>query len=169
MIEGSEQEKQKNRILLSIFVVAIIGFIVLIFNRPPMKHSEVLKGISFPPSAKDLYKLSQVKLTLLRFLFSIKINILCTQSLCSCISTHFFKLLLFLDRSFFVFSHQLCLELSEDTFCACAVLALEPVFAISWVILWLNLWFWGNFLICLPNFTVWSMLTDKISYGTCFS
>jgi uncharacterized membrane protein YdjX (TVP38/TMEM64 family) len=38
----------------------VAGFIILLYNRPPFDHPEVFSQISFPPSAKDLYKLSQV-------------------------------------------------------------------------------------------------------------
>jgi hypothetical protein len=66
-IESTEEEKRKNRILLGIFVAGIIGFVILLCFRPPMKNAHVFNEASFPPSAKDLYKISQVDADLDRY------------------------------------------------------------------------------------------------------
>ena len=39
MLDHIDDEKKKNRILLSIFVIGVIGFVILVMNRPAMKHA----------------------------------------------------------------------------------------------------------------------------------
>ena len=57
---GNEEEyRKKNRILLVIFVVAVIGFLVLLYNRPTLADPHMFDDVSFPPTPKDLYNISQ--------------------------------------------------------------------------------------------------------------
>jgi hypothetical protein len=57
------EEKRKNRILLSIFLLAVVGFAVLIYFSPPFADPTIFYQASFPPSAHDLYRISQVSRT----------------------------------------------------------------------------------------------------------
>lgn len=51
---------KKNKILLGIFVTGVIGFLILLYNRPPLTDEHAFDNISFPPTPQDLYYLSQV-------------------------------------------------------------------------------------------------------------
>ena len=39
LLDHIDDEKKKNRILLMIFVAGVIGFVILVVNRPAMKHA----------------------------------------------------------------------------------------------------------------------------------
>lgn len=59
--EGSEADyRRKNKLLLAIFIVAVLGFILLMYNRPTLTDPHIFDEMSFPPSPQNLYDLSQV-------------------------------------------------------------------------------------------------------------
>lgn len=62
LIEDNASESRKNRILLTIFVVGVIGFVVLLYFRPPFTNADVFEQVTFPPTAHDLYRVSQVRI-----------------------------------------------------------------------------------------------------------
>lgn len=51
-IEPSHEETKKNRILLGIFVLGVIGFVILFIYGPNFKNPEIFKEIGFPPTAQ---------------------------------------------------------------------------------------------------------------------
>jgi hypothetical protein len=57
----SMEESRKNKMLLAIFIVAVIGFITLIYFRPQLSNPHVFDNMSFPPTPHDLYNLSKVR------------------------------------------------------------------------------------------------------------
>jgi hypothetical protein len=65
--DSRSEYSRKNRILLMIFAAGVVGFLVLIYNRPSSEE-HVFDGVSFPPTAQQLYKLSKVLLCLRRCL-----------------------------------------------------------------------------------------------------
>ncbi len=58
--KSTNDEGKKNKILLTIFLIGVAGFIILIFNRPHLTNPEVFDNISFPPTPHDLYNVSKV-------------------------------------------------------------------------------------------------------------
>jgi hypothetical protein len=117
LVGASEQEKRKNRILLSIFVAGIIGFVVLVYNRPAMNHAEVLEEISFPPTAQQLYKLSRVRLSLDRSYWSTRMSIRSTRQPCSSTSTRSCRPSPSLDPSSSASLRPRCSEHTRAIFC----------------------------------------------------
>ena len=115
LVENIEHEKKKNRILLSIFVVAVIGFFILLYNHPHMDHQDVLESVSFPPTPKDLQRLATVWLKRYRSSWSIKKNILRTRLWYSYICTRYCKPSQSRDPYFCVYWHHLSSEQSEHT------------------------------------------------------
>jgi hypothetical protein len=52
---------------LLIFLVGVIGFAILVYNRPTLSNPHVFDGISFPPNPRQLEKLANVSILSIRF------------------------------------------------------------------------------------------------------